>query len=288
MKKFYILILFLLVPLYCFSKTVLTYHAHDNEKDTRKLYEIEVLELALDKTKEEYGDYELKPSHPMTTKRALQTLEENQIENFILKASATKKLTEQFSYTNFPVDRGVLGYRISFISPQMKDKIASINSIEDLKRLKIGQGVGWLDTDILKYNGFNVSEISNYDSFFYMITLNRLDLFSRGINEILGEYESYKHLKNLTHDETFAIYYPLPRFFFMHKSNEKIIKRVEKGLKLAYEDGSLDSLFKKYYQPSIDFVKLDKRKIYKIENPYIEGLDRSFEKYYYDVLKERK
>lgn len=282
--RFIYTLLLVLFPLLLNSKTVLTYHSQDNNKDTRKVYEVEILKLALDKTIDTYGQYELKPSNPMTLKRALATLEIDKIKNFIVKTSTTNEMINQFAYTNFPVDRGVLSYRVSFISPKTKEKISEINSIEELKKLRIGQGVGWLDTDILKHNGFNVKVIENYDSFFNMIVLNRLDLFSRGINEILGEYKSHGYLEKLTHDETFTIYYPLPRFFFMHKSNSEITKRIEKGLKLAYEDGSLDELFKQYYQPSIDFLKMKDRKIYKLENPFIKGIDTSYEKYNYDFF----
>lgn len=289
MKKIKIILLniiLILLPILGVSKTIFVYHDHDNDKDSRKLYEIDVLKLALEKTVKEYGDFSLVPSARMNIKRAILSLEQNSVKNFILKMSTTKKLMEELSYTNFPVDRGVLGYRVSFISPKMKEKIKDINTLDKLKKLKMAQGVGWLDTDILKYNGFNVKVISNYDSFFDMLSLNRIDLFSRGINEILGEYESFKNYKKLDHDRTFMLYYPLPRFFFAHKSNKKLIERIEKGLKIAYEDGSLDKLFDKYYKPSIEFLNLQDRKLYKIENPYLKDIDFSYEKYNYNPLKK--
>jgi hypothetical protein len=284
--KFLFILLFLVyIPILGISKNIFVYHSQDNDKDTRKLYEIEVLKLALDKTIDKYGDYELIPSAKMNIKRAILTLQQNLIENFILKMSATKEFMDELSYANFPIDRGVLGYRVSFISPLMKERIKDINTLEELKKLSIGQGVGWLDTEILKYNGFNVKVISNYDGFFYMISLNRIDLFSRGINEILSEYKSFAHIKNLDYDRTFLLHYPLPRFFFAHKSNQKSIERIEKGLIIAFEDGSLDKLFDKYYKPSIDFLNLKDRKLYKLENPFLEGIDNNYEKYIFNPFK---
>jgi hypothetical protein len=284
--KFLFILLFLVyIPILGISKNIFVYHSQDNDKDTRKLYEIEVLKLALDKTIDKYGDYELIPSAKMNIKRAILTLQQNLIENFILKMSATKEFMDELSYANFPIDRGVLGYRVSFISPLMKERIKDINTLEELKKLSIGQGVGWLDTEILKYNGFNVKVISNYDGFFYMISLNRIDLFSRGINEILSEYKSFAHIKNLDYDRTFLLHYPLPRFFFAHKSNQKSIERIEKGLIIAFEDGSLDKLFDKYYKPSIDFLNLKDRKLYMLENPFLEGIDNNYEKYIFNPFK---
>ena len=266
------------------SPLTLTYHSADNNKDVRKHYEIEILTLALEKTKNKYGDYKLIPSKKMTIKRAEYNLRKNKIKNFILKDSVKNKYLDEFSFANFPVDRGIVGYRVSFISPKMKERIKDIKSLEQLKTLKIAQGVGWLDTDILKVNGFNVSIIANYSSFFRMLTLNRIDLFPRGINEVLEEYNSYKYLDKLDYDKTFAIYYPLPRFFFMNKKNKEITKRIEEGLKIAYYDGSLNKLFKKYYQPSIDFANIKQRKIYKINNPFLIDIDKSYEKYNYHFL----
>lgn len=284
--KFLFITLFLLfMPLQCISQNIFVYHAPDNDKDTRKLYEVEVLKLALDKTIDEYGDYKLISSAKMNIKRAILTLQQNSIKNFILKMSATKEYMDELAYTKFPVDRGVLGYRVSFISPLMKERIKDINTLEELKKLSIGQGVGWLDTEILKYNGFNVKVISNYDGFFYMISLNRIDLFSRGVNEILSEYKSFSYIKELDYDRTFLLYYPLPRFFFAHKSNQKSIERIEKGLIIAFKDGSLDELFDKYYKPSIDFLELKDRKLYKLENPFLGNIDNSYEKYIYNVFK---
>lgn len=282
---FYILVL--LIPMHSMaSTTTLTYHAPDNNKDTRKLYEIELLTLALDNTKNKYGDYKLIPSHKMNAKRALLSLKENKIKNFILKYSVSSEFLKNFSFSLFPVDRGVVGYRVSFISPEMKEKIDKIKSLEQLKNLRIGQGAGWLDNHILKSNAFNVISISNYESIFKMLILNRIDLFPRGINEVLGEYKAYNTSKNLHYDKTFAFYYPLPRFFFMHKENEKISKRIEEGLMIGYHNGSLDKLFEKYYQPSIDFVKMNQRKIYEINNPFLIDVNRYYEKYNYNFSGE--
>lgn len=283
MLTFYVLIV--LIPSFIIASPItLIYHAEDNEVDARKHYEIELLSLALDKTKDKYGEYELIPSKKMTITRAIYNLKENKIKNFILKTSVDNSLLNKFSFSNFPVDRGIVGYRVSFISPQMKEKIHNIKSLKELKTLKFAQGVGWLDTNILKSNGFNVRIIANYSSFFHMITLNRIDLFPRGINEVLAEYEAYKHLDKLDYDRTFVLYYPLPRFFFMNKENEKITKRIEEGLKIGFYDGSINKLFEKYYQPSIDFVNMKQRKIYKIDNPFLKGIDKSYEKYNYPFL----
>ncbi len=279
------ILLFVFLGDFAIAKTIYTYNNTQNEHDTRKLYELEVLKTALEKTKDKYGEYELVASPRMNLKRAITTLKLNLIKNFILKMSITKELLDELAYANFPIDRGIVGYRVSFISPKMKDKIDDYNTLEKLRTLRIGQGIGWLDVDILKHNGFNVKIISDYEALFNMTALNRIDLFSRGINEILGEYKSFKHIKNLDYDRSFVLYYPLPRFFFTHKSNEKEMKRINEGLIIAYKDGTLNKIFDKYYKKSIDFLHLENRKIYKLENPFLKDIDNSYEKYIFNPFK---
>lgn len=285
LKNKIILIIFLLSS-FLYSETTIVYNNVQNQKDKRKLYEVEILKLALDKTVKKYGKYKLVPGPKMNLKRAIHLLETNKIKNFLLKLSASEKLMDKFIYTKFPVDRGVTGYRVSFISPKLKNDLKSYDTIEEIKKLSIGQGYGWLDNDILRYNGFKVKDISSYEGLFNMVSRGRIDFFSRGINEVLGEYKAFSHIKNLDFDRTFILYYPLPRFFFSHKSNKEAVKRVEEGLILAYEDGSLDKVFDKYYKKSIDFLDIEKRKIYKFENPFLKGMDTSYENYIFDPFKK--
>lgn len=280
------LIILLILSSYLYSETTFVYNNIQNSKDKRKLYEIEILNLALNKTIPKYGKYKLIPSPKMNLKRAMQTIRTNKIKNFLLKMSITKEFMDEFSYSNFPVDRGATGYRASFISPKLKNNLKLYDSLEKIKKLTIGQGVGWLDSDILKYNGFKIKEVSNYTGLFKMTALGRIDFFSRGINEVLGEYKSFNYIKELDYDRTFILYYPLPRFFFSNKSNQKAVKRIEEGLVLAYKDGSLDKVFDKYYKKSIDFLNIEKRKIYKLENPFLESVDTSYEKYIFNPFNK--
>lgn len=264
-----------------YAQTIITYMSKEDSKDTRKNYNVALLKLAFDKTIAQYGPYKLIPSENMNYLRARKVALKNDVENFIYKDSVTKERITTLGYVPFPVDRGIVGYRIFFVSPQIKDKLKTINNVHELKNFTMLQGLGWLDTKILKYSGFSVIEGSNYKGLFGMLALGRADLFPRGANEILYEYNAYKDIENLDFDTSIALYYPLPRFFFTNKNNKKLIERLEKGIIIAYEDGSLEKLWNKYYKKSIDFVNLKNRKLFKIENPFLDGIDNSYEKYIY-------
>jgi hypothetical protein len=83
---------------------------------------------------------------------------------------------------------------------------------------------------------------------FELVSLNRVDLFFRAINENAN--------------------------------------RIEKGLKITYEDGSFIKLSEEYFLDSIELVKLQNRALLKLENPYIRGLDLGYKKYNY-LLPEK-
>jgi len=75
--------------------------------------------------------------------------------------------------------------------------------------------------------------------------------------------------------------YPLPRFFITNKRDIKISKRIELGLKIAYEDGSLIKLWRRYYKEKIQVANMKDRQIFELENPYIKNLGDEYKKYNY-------
>lgn len=270
--------------------TVFTYRPAENDKDLRYAYDLAVLQLALDKTVAKYGPYVLQASPVMTFPRAIKMVENNQFPNFFIKLSYEQRLVSdlRFVFARYPVDRGIVGYRVCFTNPQSKQKLASVRSIAELRNFVVGQGSGWADVEILRSNGFKVVEVNQYENLFPMVAGNRFDLFCRGANELLDEYQTYKSTPNLTYDESMSIAYPLPRFFFGHASNKKGAERIEEGLIAAHNDGSLIQLWRRHYASSIDFVKLPRRTIYWLDNPSLAGLQTNYRQFLYDPLHEKK
>src|SRR5690606_38391611 len=101
----------------------------------------------------------------------------NDMENLFFKTSYSETLDREFAYLPYPLDRGVLGYRVCFVNTDIAEKISQITRVEELKKYRIGQGVGWLDSAILQHNGFNVIESENYANLFLMLAAGRIDLF---------------------------------------------------------------------------------------------------------------
>lgn len=267
------------------AKTVFTYVAKATMEDPRTSYEKSVLELALKKTKAEYGDFELIPSDSGVTKARLQIqMKQGRYDNYFFKMSITDKILADYNVINFPIDLGLVGYRIAFIHQSNLQNLIKVTKLDELKDLTIIQGIGWLDSDILHANGLTVSNVTNKTSMFKMVALNRADLYFRGLNEIKNEILYNKPIYPEVEIEPYILlHYPLPRFFVTSKENVHNAKRVELGLKRAYEDGSLIKLWESVYLEDIQFINLNKRHIIELENPFINTLDPSYKKYNYKL-----
>lgn len=269
------------------EEEVFTYRAPESDSDLRYNYDKEALQLALEKTKHKYGSFKLVQSPSMNFARSIDVISKNSLPNFFIKLSYEDRFSSlHMIYSRFPVDLGIVGYRVCFTSADKIENLKKIKTIEDLKKFSHGQGLAWADTQILRDNGFKVEEVSNYEGLFKMVASGRFDLFCRGSNELLDEWNSHKDVKNLTYDESFTIVYPLPRFFYTNSANVKAAQRIQEGLVIAYNDGSLIKAWRRNYNDSINFVKLHKRKVFRLENPLLKKVDFDYKKYFFDPFKK--
>ena len=58
-----------------------------------------------------------------------------------------------------PIYRGLIGWRIPLVSAANKDLLASVRTLDDLRRLRFGQRQDWADTPILRANGLEPQEL---------------------------------------------------------------------------------------------------------------------------------
>ncbi|WP_421164843.1 hypothetical protein [Aeromonas dhakensis] len=268
--------------------TLFTYMSPESEHDPRSTYDREVLRLALEKTRASHGDYRMQAAPPMTLARMWVSLRFNHYPNlFAMDSYRADRDMSGIDYVRFPIHIGIVSYRICFVSPTRKDEVAKATSLDELKRFDIGQGKGWLDVEILRRAGFKVLEVEGYEQLFKMVARGRFDLFCRGINELPQEKLNHKKVEGLMMDESLALYYPLPRVFFTHNGNRQAIDRVQQGLKAAWRDGSLQALWLKAFKPSLSFAHLNTRRLFRLENPYIKGIDFNYQAYFYDPVHER-
>lgn len=268
----------LLLPTVAAAQTLqLTFRAPESVADRRGDYPSAALRLALDKTEAGHGPYRLEAAPAMNKLRTLKTLSNQTLPNFLaVLAFDETHAQDGMDYVRFPLQFGAMGYRVCFVAPTKRAAVAKAKSLEALKQFSFGQGAGWSDVAVLRSNGFKVVEVARYESLFAMLARGRFDLLCRGAIEIEAEMLAHPEL---TLEKTFALAYPLPMFFYTHKDNLAVKQRVAAGLQIAFDDGSLPKLFSHYFRDGLQRVDLPSRRIHRLSNPAVAGVDFDFRKF---------
>lgn len=243
------------------------YPANQTASDTRFNDLIEILDSALKATVAEFGPYELAPSKDgMNEARYLVELKKGEDSVNVVWSSTSEDKEKDFLPLRIPLRKGILGYRVALIAKDKQALIDQVKTLDDLKKLKIGQGLGWGDVKLYESNGLTVTT-SQYDNLFKMAAGGRFDLFPRGISEAFNEYDTYsKNNPDLAIEKNLLIYYPWPYYFFFNKSDAKLKDRIEAGIRKMMKDGSFDAIFKKYNGAAIEKADLKHRRIIKVDN----------------------
>ena len=252
----------------------------ESPSDARYDYHWHILRVALEKTKAEYGPYEIASAPAMTERRQVSQLRSGSGTINILILGPTAEMERDLLPIRIPVDKNLNGYNLLLVRSERLADLASARTLEDLRRLKIGLGQGWIDVDILRANGLNVVTGSSYDGLFDMLDNGRFDAFQRSAIEILDELAVRKdRMPDLVIEPTLCIFYPLPMYFWFSRSpaGERLAARVEKGMWMMLADGTYDQIFSAYQDHKIRELKLAERRILRLENPQLR-MQPSFDK----------
>jgi hypothetical protein len=279
------LILLLCITRLALGDFVVTFVPKEDGQDTRADFAFKLLQLSLDKTRPEYGDYRLERLPPsMNLTRAIYELKRNTYENFYILGGMdmVHENDKNLDYVDFPIDMGMHSYRVCFASEKSREKVAKVRTLHDVKKLTIGQGTNWPDVEILRHNGIKVFEVPVYTSLFKLLAVGRIDLFCRGITELQNEYQVYGNKGHFFVEESFVLHYPMPWVLFLNKKSVLAKQRIEAGLKLAVEDGSVEKLFELYNRDAISFAAMKARKVIKLENPFPYSPSATYQSYLLD------
>jgi len=264
-----LIFLFLCIKIFANPMTYI-YPKSETKLDTRYIYEWELLEKALDISKEKYGAYILKPSVELMNgiRKDSELMRSDGLITISLGIGTVEREKKLFP-VRIPLDKGLLGYRVFLIKSEIQKELSNINNINGLKKFSIGQQFTWNDIYVWKENGFNVKEGTSYDGLFLMLKEGRFDLFPRGILEVDSEWNTMQNkIDNIRIENSLMIYYPWPRYFFFSDSvkGKKLAERVEYGLTLMINNGSFDKLFYEYNGHIINKISNQKRKIIILKN----------------------
>lgn len=292
MKYFlFVLSLYITLASSVSSDTRVMFPLNKDKKDTRSQYYVELLKLILEETKDVYGNYTLTGVRLDTVQsRNILEVKKNNLD--ILWTMTSKEREEDLYPIRIPLLKGFLGYRIFIIKLNNQDTFDEVDTLEDLKKLKAGQGSSWPDTFILKANDIPVATAPRYESLFSMLYAGRFDYFPRGINEPWEEIKRFG-TKKFTIEKRFLFQYFSPIYFFVSKENTTLHERIETGLNQLIDNGKFNEFF--YNYPDIKSIfelgNISERKIFHLDNPCLTEETKKIldeKKYWYTQNEEKK
>ena len=251
------------------AEMVIRHLSGESALDARNEYFLAMLELALEKTADQ-GDWTLQPADQvMPQSLALQRLSNNDGIDVVWSMTSIER-EKQNRAIRIPLMKGLMGYRLLIIRAEDQQWFRRLQTIDELRELRAGQGHDWPDTEILRANGLAVEGEEEYDSLFSLLQQGRFDYLPRAINEPWEELAARPNM-DLMVEQGLLLYYPTAEYFFVNRQNTVLAERLEKGLRLAIEDGSFDKLFREHPINANAFGKANllRRRIIRLDNPLL-------------------
>ena len=260
----------LIVPSVCNAMDVII-SSKDSDTDKRRGYSHALLLEALEKTKNDFGPYELRNQFYVSSRdRALVEIVKGRLLN-VLAVPCQPEWESKAVPIRISLDKDLLDYRLLLVHRDNVNDFSKVRTADDLKKFRFGLLSQWVTTKLLEKEGFNVVKSTYYEGLFGMLDRKRFDVLLRGISEIKKEHDLYKmKYPDLMIEPILAIRQPLPVYFYVSPKTPHLKKRIETGLKRMQKDGSFDSIFMKYHGEKTKKI-LEGRRVIEIPNSFLEN-----------------
>ena len=247
-----------------------TYPAIESRTDTRFDDLKEILKTALDETVDTDGPYTLtESSRYVNEARYLAEIRDGDGEANVVWSSTSDQKERELLPIRFELRKGLLGFRVALIDQRRQKEFDSVTTFADVKKLTIGQGIGWGDVAVYQAAGMKVT-MAPYEDLFRMVANDRFDLFPRGVSEAFRERDTRRdQVPNLSVERGILLYYPWPYYFFCNRKDTVLAARIERGLKRMRADGSFNRIFWKYNRAAIEQARMSERRVIQIPNPLL-------------------
>ncbi|MFU8765142.1 MAG: hypothetical protein ACNA7T_11480 [Haliea sp.] len=239
--------------------------------EARRVHEREVLEAVLEITKEEYGAWKFEEhEEDYHGDRESRAFKEYGHDIFVTTAGNKKLEDEEKIIIHRAIMNGVLGFRVLIIRAEDREKFARIETEEELGKLRVGIPDTWSDAEIFRHNGYNVIERGTYDDMFERLHDDEYDFTALGANEVESVFaDRADEVEGLILVDQLLIYYPFPLLFYVNPDKSELAERIQKGMSMIVEDGTLDRIFQKHNAELIEALRLSERPIFKLESPLL-------------------
>lgn len=188
----------------------------------------------------------------------------------VMWGGTSEEMERDFIPIRIDAYRGLMNHRLFFIRQGDQARFDNIQTLDDLKKIKMGQGRSWQDASILESAGLDVVKATKKPSLYYMLEGGRFDAFPRGANEVWTELTAFPNLA-LTVEKRLVLIYPLPTYFFVTPKDPELARDIENGLEAAIKDGAFDRYFygSPEVQEALEKADLPNRRAIRINNPYL-------------------
>jgi hypothetical protein len=234
-------------------------------------YDLAVLHEAMERTRRDYGAYEVQSViENVSLARAIKLAIDGRLVNLLPVGVAEPAPEREMIPVPFPIDKGLLGYRVALIDQRNQERLSRVHSVEDLRLLHVGQGSGWSDVRIYEHARIPVETTPDYDSLVSMLLHDRFDLFPRGLWEIAMEIATYGSRRpGLAVEQHLLLHYPFFETFYVSRSSPRLAARLTAGLERMVADGSFDALFARHFGRLLADLHLHQRVLIELENPFL-------------------
>lgn len=261
-----------------------------NRVEAGHAFRFRVLEMSLDATLADYGEYRVSVNPRYEANEIPAVL--NRGDSIDVAIFAPNRERERTLLpVRIPVTQGLLGHRVCMIRKGTAERFAGIRSVKDWqeRQLVIGQGTDWSDTAILNSNGLEVVTSNDYFALFDMLEQEKYDCFSRSVNEIDVELMFYNTGELLEVEQSLLLVYPLPMFFFVGQGNRELHRRITTGFRRILADGSYQKAFQLEYHDTLKSLNLESREVLYLKNPFLsEATQALFENKSYYLIQRRE
>lgn len=236
-----------------------------------RVYLIEVLEAALDKTASEFGPYELSfYSRHLSSNRSKLEAERGALLDLLFSTHWRGRFVnpDNMIRIEYPIFEGMLGLRSLIVTQEQYERFSRIRSRQELLRFSAGQGSSWTDVDVLKANQIEVKEAQLFDGLFSMLSKHRYDYLPLSILEAQAEVEAKRvQHNNIIVNNDIYLFYPMPLYLYVNAKRPELAERLAKGLEIALDDGTIEKLFAQHFHHIKPILEGGPKSLLVLKNP---------------------
>lgn len=234
----------------------------ESARDARTAYPVAMLRLVLERSDREFL---LEPTADvMPQSRSLLRLRRAEGID-VVWTTADARRERDLRRIRYPLDRGLIGWRVLLVGRGQSPRFAAVDSISALARLRGAQGHDWPDLAILRDAGLQVEGVPAYEGLFAMLALGRIDYLPRAVTEVDTEMGRRRSLP-IELEPRLLLHYRSALWFYVHPRDDELASALETGFRRSVEDGSFQRLFESEYGPLVKRTREQRRRVLRLSN----------------------